>query len=163
MKQHCTQAGLRKNAQKPGMRQTALAAALPVWRWLAYLGIGIVVFGIVFAKTGGRLPDQYASFTAWRDAGDLVNLAIAGVFTGLIVALIKLFLDPVFLGIAERKSKRLIAQQLAVSITQVAVGVAAEGLLGAAASAGSSNEAPSGDFKTGGRGDFGGGGASGNF
>lgn len=143
--------------------QKAIVPAPARWRWLAYLGLGLIIFGIIFAKIGGSLPDHYASLAAWRDAGDLASLAISGVFTGLIVALTKMFLDPVFLGLAERKSKRLIAQQLAVSITQVAVGVAAEGLLSAAASAGSSNDSPAGGFTAGGGGDFGGGGASGNF
>lgn len=131
--------------------QKAIVPAPARWRCLAYLGLGLVIFGSIFAKIGGRLPDHYAS------------LAISGVFTGLIMALTKMFLDPVFLGLAERKSKRLIARQFAVSITQVAVGVAAEGLLSAAASAGSGNDSPAGDFTAGGGGDFGGGGASGTF
>ena len=101
----------------------------------------------------------------WRDADAGGNLAIAGVFSGLITALLKLFLDPVFLGVVQRKSALRIAEELVVSVAQTAVGVAAEGLLSAAASAASSDgdAAPCSGVSSGGSGDFGGGGASGKF
>jgi uncharacterized membrane protein YgcG len=79
--------------------------------------------------------------------------------------LLKLFLDPMFLGIAQRKSALRIAEDLAISVAQTAAGVAADGLLNAAASAASSggDSASSGGVTSGGGGDFGGGGASGRF
>ena len=139
---------------------------LPWWRWVLYLGSGLVIFGVIYIKIGGTVPVQYLQMAAWREADAIGNLAIAGVFSGLIVALITLFLDPVFLGFAQRKSAGRIAQDLAMSVAQTAVGVAAEGLLSAAvASAGSSGDdsASSGGMTSGGGGDFGGGGASGKF
>ena len=149
--------------QKHGARQTPRLTPLPRWRWWVYLGVGITIFGILFVRIGGGVPEPITSFAAWHDFADLTSLAISGVFTGLIVALIKIFFDPVFLGIAQRKSKLLIAEELGVFVTQVAVGVAAEGLLSAAASAGSDRDAPSGGITSGEGGDFGGGGASGKF
>nr|WP_295777631.1 hypothetical protein [Rhodoferax sp.] len=138
---------------------------LPWWRWLLYLGSGLVIYCIIYLKIGGTVPAHATQVAAWRDADAAGNLAIAGVFSGLIVALLKLFLDPVFLGIVHRKSALRIAQELAVSVAQTAVGVAAEGLLSAAAGAASSggDSASSGDVTSGGGGDFGGGGASGKF
>jgi uncharacterized membrane protein YgcG len=125
-----------------------------------------VIFSTIYLKIGGTVPVHFMQVTAWREADAIGNLAIAGVFGGLIMALIKLFLDPVFVGIAQRKSTLLIAQELAVSVAQTAVGVAAEGLLSAAvAGAGSSNgdSASAGGVSSGGGGDFGGAGASGKF
>lgn len=139
--------------------------ALPWWRWLLYLGSGLVIFSVIYLKIGGTVPAHAMQMAAWRDADAFGNLAIAGVFSGLIVTLIKLFLDPVFLGVAQRKSALRIAQDLAVSVAQTAVGVAAEGLLSAAADAAASggDSASSGGLTSGGGGDFGGGGASGKF
>jgi uncharacterized membrane protein YgcG len=114
---------------------------------------------------GGTVPEHFLHLAAWRGADALGYLAISGVFTGLIVALLKLFLDPVFLGVVERKSALRIAEDLAISVAQTAAGVAADGLLNAAASAASSggDSASSGGVTSGGGGDFGGGGASGRF
>lgn len=142
-----------------------LVPTLPWWRWLLYLGSGLVVYSIIYLKIGGTVPVHLTQVEAWRDVGAVGNLAISGVFSGLIVALLKLFLDPVFLGIAQRKSALRIAQDLAVSVAQTAVGVAAEGLLSAAAGAASSggDSASSGGVTSGGGGEFGGGGASGKF
>jgi hypothetical protein len=105
--------------------------ALPWWRWVLYLGSGLVVFSVIYIKIGGTVPGRFMQMAAWREAGAIGNLAIAGVFSGLIVALIVLFLDPVFLGFAQRKSAVRIARDLAMSVAQTAVGVAAEGLLSA--------------------------------
>lgn len=152
-------------AQKKMAPPHAALPALPWWRWLLYLGSGVVVFGVIYLNIGGTVPAHFLAVAAWRDADAFGNLAIAGVFSGLIVTLIKLFLDPVFLGVAQRKSALRIAQDLAVSVAQTAVGVAAEGLLSAAAGAASSgaDSASSGGVTSGGGGDFGGGGASGRF
>ncbi len=136
---------------------------LPQWRWLIYAGTAGVIFTVIFVKIGGELPYPIASLAAWRDSGEWAHVAISAVFTGLIVALIKILFDLVLLGIAQRKSKLRIAEELATFVTQVAVGVAAEGLLTAAASAGSSSDAAPGGVSSGGGGDFGGGGASGDY
>jgi uncharacterized membrane protein YgcG len=148
--------------QKNGVRAPAANLALPYWRWLIYLGVGGIIFCVIFVKIGGVIPDKYASLDAWRESDALGNLAISGVFTGLIVGLIKLFFDPVFLGIAQRKSTLSIAEDLALSVAKVAAGVVIEGVLDAAASSASGGDSGSGDFKGGG-GSFGGGGASGDF
>ena len=139
--------------------------ALPWWRWLLYLASGLAVFCTIYTKIGGIVPEHFMRMAAWHDADAMGSLAIAGVFSGLIMALVKIFLDPVFLGMAQRKSAMRIAQELAVSVAQTAVGVAAEGLLSAAAGAASSggDSKSSGGVASGGAGDFGGGGASGKF
>ena len=152
----------KSSVPKNGAHARVPEVALPYWRWLIYFGAGGVIFCVIFFKIGGVIPDQYASFDAWRETDALANLAISGVFTGLIATLLKLFLDPVFLGIAQRKSKLAIAKDLLVSVATTAVGVAAEGLLEAAASNATSGDSAGSDFKGGG-GSFGGGGASGNF
>jgi len=149
-------------SKKNGAHPQAAKVALPYWRWLIYLGAGGVIFCVIFLKIGGKVPDQTMSLDAWRESDALANLAISGVFTGLIVRLLKLFLDPVFLGIAQRKSKLTIAKDLLVSVAATAAGVAAEGLLEAAASNAASGDSAGSDFKGGG-GSFGGGGASGDF
>ena len=139
---------------------------LPWWRWLLYLGSWLVIGSVIYLKIGGEVPAHFMQLTAWRDADAFGNLAIAGVFSGLIVGLFTFFIDQILLGIAQRKSAAWIAQNLAVSVAQTAIGVAAEGLLSAAvANAGSSNgdSASSGGVTSGGGGDFGGGGASGKF
>ena len=139
---------------------------LPWWRWLLYLGSWLVIVSVIYLKIGGQVPSHFMQVAAWRDADEFGNLAIAGVFSGLIVALFTFFLDQMFLGIAQRKSAARIAQELAISVAQTAIGVAAEGLLSAAvANAGSSkgDSASSGGVTSGGGGDFGGGGASGKF
>ena len=132
------------------------------WRWALYAGVGVAVFCIIFLKIGGSIPGQLFSLAAWRELDPLANLAISGVFTGLILALVKIFLDPVFQGIAERRPRLLIAEDLALSVVQVSAGVAAEGLLNAASSPGS-RDGGEGGFSSGGGGNFGGGGASGKF
>ena len=139
--------------------------ALPRWRWPLYLGSGLAVFCTIYTKIGGTVPEYFMHLTAWHDADAMGNLAIAGVFSGLIMALVKIFLDPVFLGMAQRKSALQIGEELAVSVAQTAVGVAAEGLLTAAAGAASSggDSKSSGGVTSGGAGNFGGGGASGKF
>ena len=144
------------------MRDNAPNVVLPYWRWLIYLGVGGIIFCVIYVKIGGAIPDRYASLNAWRESDALGNLAISGVFTGLIVGLITLFFDPVFLGIAQRKSKLMIAKDLLVSVAATAVGVAAEGIVEAAASNAGSGDSAGSDFKGGG-GSFGGGGASGDF
>ncbi len=154
----------RESVQKP-VRPHAALPALPWWRWLLYLGSGLAIFSVIYLNIGGTVPEHFLHLAAWRGADALGYLAISGVFTGLIVALLKLFLDPVFLGVVERKSALRIAEDLAISVAQTAAGVAADGLLNAAASAASSggDSASSGGVTSGGGGDFGGGGASGRF
>ncbi len=154
----------RESAQTP-VRPHAALPALPWWRWLLYLGSGLAIFSAIYVKIGGTVPMHFMHVAAWHEADALGNLGIAGVFSGLIVALLKLFLDPVFLGVVERKSALRIAEDLAISVAQTAAGVAADGLLNAAASAASSggDSASSGGVTSGGGGDFGGGGASGRF
>ena len=122
--------------------------SLSRWRWALYAGVGAAVFCIIFLKIGGSIPGRIFSLSAWRESALWANLAISGVFTGLILALVKLFLDPVFQGIAVRRPKLLIAEDLALSMVQVSAGVAAEGLINAASSSGSKD---------------GGGGSSGRF
>ena len=150
-------------ARTEGLQPNGTVAVLPRWRWLFYLGSATAIVAIIFSNIGGVMPAHATSMAAWEESGELDKLAISGIFTALIVALIKIFLDPVFLGIAQRKSNVLIAKELAVSIAATAAGVAAEGLLSAAAGAGSGSDAPSGGMTSGNGGDFGGGGASGKF
>ena len=141
---------------------------LPRWRWLVYLGLGLAVFFMVFVGVGGQWPRELFSLKAWAAStrgGELI--LITGVFGGLIMALLKLFLDPVFLGIAQHRSALELAGDLAVTVAATAAGVAAEGLLNAAASAassgGDSGSQPGAAASSGGGGDFGGGGASGRY
>lgn len=154
-----------QGVQKGTLSPRAPLPALPWWRWLLYLGGGLAIFSVIYLNIGGTVHEHFLHVAAWRGADALGNLGIAGVFSGLIVALLKLFLDPVFLGVVERKSALRIAEDLAISVAQTAAGVAADGLLNAAASAASSggDSASSGGVTSGGGGDFGGGGASGRF
>ena len=148
---------------KPKPKPAKLPPASPSrWRWALYAGVGASVFCIIFLKIGGNVPVRIFSLAAWRDSDPLANLAISGVFTGLILALVKIFLDPVFQGIAERRPKLLIAEDLALSVVKVSAGVAAEGLINAASSSGSKDDGGTG-FSSGGGGNFGGGGATGKF
>lgn len=149
-------------SQKAGARAKSNAPALPRWRWLIYVGATMIIFGVLFVKMDVVIPEHYSSFAGWYDSDSLTNLVGSIIFTCLIVTLLKLFLDPVFLGIAQRKSKLAIAKDLLVSVAATAAGVAAEGLLEAAASSASSGDSGGSDFKGGG-GSFGGGGASGDF
>ncbi|QBB69970.1 hypothetical protein ELE36_06115 [Pseudolysobacter antarcticus] len=148
--------------QKNGARAKAPAVALPRWRWPLYLAIAAGVFSILFVKIGVVIPDQYLSLAAWQDSDGLTRLVGTTLFTALIMALIKLFLDQVLLGIAQRKSTLSIAGDLAISMAKVAAGVVVEGVIDAAASSASGGDSGSGEFKGGG-GSFGGGGASGDF
>ena len=144
---------------KPAKRQKALPSR---WRWAFYGGVGAAVFCVIFLKIGGGVPARIFSFAAWRESDALANLVISGVFSGLILALVKIFLDPVFQGIAERRPKLAIAEDLALSVVQVSAGVAAEGLINAASSSASKGDGGTG-FSSGSGGNFGGGGASGKF
>lgn len=128
-----------------------------------YAAMAAAIGWIIFVKIGGVLPKPFTSVAAWRESDGLAPLAISAVFTGLIVALLKIFLDLVLLGMAQRKSNRRIAEELGTLVAQVAVGVAAEGLFAAAAGAGSSRDSATDGVSSGGGGDFGGGGASGKF
>ena len=132
------------------------------WRWALYAGVGAAAFCVIFLKIGGGIPARIFSFAAWRESDPLANLAISGVFSSLILALDKIFLDPVFQGIAERRPKLAIAEDLALSVVQVSAGVAADGLIHAASSSASKGDGGAG-FSSGGGGNFGGGGASGKF
>lgn len=154
----------RESVRKP-VRPHAPLIVLPGWRWLLYLASGLGIFSVVYLKIGGTVPEHFMRVASWKEANALGNLGIAGVFSGLIVALLKMYADQVFLGIAQRKSALRIAQELAVSVAQTAAGVAAEGLLNAAASSAASggDGASSDGVTSGGGGDFGGGGASGRF
>ena len=154
---------MTKKRQAKAMQERLPLPPLPRWRWLAYATIAGIVFAIIFVKIGGVLPRPVMSLAAWRDSGQLAYLGASIVFSGLIVALIKIFFDQVLLGFVQRKSKRVIAEELGVLVAQVAVGVAADGLISAAASAGSSSDSQAGGISSGGGGDFGGGGASGRF
>ncbi|MES2948269.1 MAG: hypothetical protein V4858_06985 [Pseudomonadota bacterium] len=163
MKNKCA-AQKSAGAQALARRHKTPLPPLPRWRWLVYLAMASILLGIIFVEIGGGLPTPWTSFAAWQASGELGNLAIAAVFSGLIVALIKIFFDLVLLGMAQRKSKLEIAEEVGILVAQVAVGVAAQGLLTAAASAASSSNASSGGASSsGGGGDFGGGGASGTF
>ena len=122
------------------------------------------MFCVIFVKIGGGAPARIFGFAAWRESDLLANLAISGVFSGLILALVKIFFDPVFQGIAERKPTLAIAEDLALSVVQVSAGVAADGLIHAAAGASASKGADGGTvISLGGGGNFGGGGAPGRF
>ena len=141
---------------------------MPRWRWLVYLALGLIVFFLVFVGVGGRLPHEVFSLNAWvasTRGGELI--LITGVFGGLIMALLKLFLDPVFLGIAQHRSSLELGVDLVATVAATAAGVAADGLLNAAASAtasgGDSGSQPGAAESSGGGGDFGGGGASGRY
>ena len=160
---------MSRTKPKPNRFTATAQLPLPWWRWWVYLASTILVFSMVFVGVGGTWPVNVLSLNAWKDAsrgGEFI--VITGVLGGLIMALLKLFLDPVFLGIAQRRSKLELVGDLATSVALTAVGVAAEGLLNAAASAnGSSNDesggGSGGGVSSGGGGNFGGGGASGNF
>jgi uncharacterized membrane protein YgcG len=161
----------QKSFQKAKSDQTqasisrAPLPALPRWRWFLYLAIGLVVYCTVYTKIGGIVPEHFMRIASWREADALGNLAIAAVFGFLIMGLVKIFADQIFLGIVQRKSALRITQELTASVVQVAVGVAAEGMLNAAAGAATSGgDSSSADGVTsGGGGDFGGGGATGKF
>jgi uncharacterized membrane protein YgcG len=142
---------------------------LPRWRWLVYLAMAVAVFLLVFVKVGGSWPLDVFSLNAWMAStrgGELI--LITGVFGGLTMALLKLFLDPVFLGIAQRRSSLELAGELAATVAATGAGVAAEGLLSAAVSAassggGNSDGSAGGGISSGGGGSFGGGGATGKY
>lgn len=160
---------MSRSSLKSPLCAASLAPALPRWRWLVYLATAMGVFYLVFDKVGGNWPHEVFSLTAWKAStrgGEAI--LITGVFGGLIMALVKLFLDPIFLGIAQRRSKRELAGELAATIALTAAGVAADGLLSAAASAassagGNSDESAGAGTASGGGGSFGGGGATGRY
>jgi hypothetical protein len=131
------------------------------WRLLVYLGAGIVIFWIIFLKLGGVVPEHFASFAAWRDGDAFSYFMPSFIITGFIVSLLCLFIEPVFFGIAQHKSKLAIAEDIAVSVATTAASVAIDVALDAVIGS-SSDDSASGEFKAGG-GSFGGGGASGNF
>lgn len=56
------------------------------------------------------------NLTAWHDSGEWPHLGISIVFSGLMVVLLKIFFDQVLLGIVQRKSKRVIAEELGVLV-----------------------------------------------
>ena len=146
--------------QEPNINAMPQHYPLSRWRWLVYLSTGIIIFILIFLKVGAGSPDQYATLGAWLEPSAMGAICVSGIFTGLIVALLKIFLDPVFLGVAQRKSKLLIAEELVVSVAETAIGVALVGTLSAAASSASGSE--SGEL-TGGGGSFSGGGSSGSY
>ena len=133
---------------------------LPRWRWLVYLGTGVIIFIIILLKVGAGRPDQYATLGVWLEPSARGAMCVSGIFTGLIVALLKILLDPVLLGVAQRKCKLSIAEELVVCVAETAIGVAVDGTLSVAASSASSSE--SGEL-TGGGGGFSGGGSSGSY
>ncbi len=131
----------------------------PLWSWIIYgllwpcITIWIIqFFGKVALYDPARTTHDY-----------LVGLAMAGVPAALVVGLLRLFLDPIFTGLAQNRSKVDMAEELLDSVALVGTGVAAEGLATAAVNNASSNDAPAADNFTGGGGDFNGGGASGKF
>ena len=146
--------------QEPNINAMPQHYPLSRWRWLVYLSTGVIIFILIFLKVGTGSPDQYATLGAWLEPSAMGAICVSGIFTGLIVALLKIFLDPVFLGVAQRKSKLLIAEELVVSVAETAIGVAVAGTLSAVTSSASGSE--SGEL-TGGGGSFSGGGSSGSY
>jgi hypothetical protein len=131
----------------------------PLWSWIIYgllwpcITIWIIqFFGKVALYDPARTTHDY-----------LAGLAMAGVPAALAVGLLRLFLDPIFTGLAQQRSKLDMAEELLDSVALVGSGVAAEGLATAAVNSVSNNDAPATDNFTGGGGDFNGGGASGKF
>ena len=89
----------------------------------------------------------------------LFDFGVAGIPGGLVVALVKIFADPILIGLAAKRSKIDMAEELLDSVALSAVVAAGEGTLGAVG--GGSSGADSGGGFSGGGGSSGGGGASG--
>ena len=131
----------------------------PLWSWIIYALLWPCVTIWIIQFFG-----KVALFDPARSTHDyLVGLAMAGVPAALVVGLLRLFLNPIFTGLAQNRSKVDMAEELLDSVALVGTGVAAEGLATAAVNSASSNDAPAADNFTGGGGDFNGGGASGKF
>ena len=156
--QKIARAGLKaakpKRANSPKKPVTA-----PLWSWIVYALLWLCVTIWIIQFFG-----KVALYDPARSTHDyLIGLAMAGVPAALVVGLLRLFLDPIFTGLAQNRSKVDMAEELLDSVALVGTGVAAEGLATAAVNSASSNDAPAADNFTGGGGDLNGGGASGKF
>ena len=133
-------------------------AAPSKWSWLAYGVIWVGVSAWIVHHFGGLELSDSTQPPSER----LVAFGVAAIPGGLVVALVKIFADPILIGIAAKRSKVDMAEELLDSVALTAVGVAGEAALdaaaGAASDAGSGGEG--GGF-SGGGGSSGGGGASG--
>jgi uncharacterized membrane protein YgcG len=131
----------------------------PLWSWIIY-GLLWPCVTIWIIQFFGKV----ALFDSARSTQDYVaGLAMAGVPAALVVGLIRLFIDPILIGLAQKRSKVDMAEELLDSVALIGTGVAAEGMATAAANSAGSADAPAADNFTGGGGDFNGGGASGKF
>jgi uncharacterized membrane protein YgcG len=143
-----------KRANSPKKPVTA-----PRWSWIIYALLWPCVTIWIIQFFG-----KVALFDSARSTQDYVaGLAMAGIPAALVVALIRLFLDPILIGLAQKRSKVDMAEELLDSVALIGTGVAAEGMATAAANSAGSADAPAADNFTGGGGDFNGGGASGKF
>jgi len=125
---------------------------------LSMLPVGMLIFIIIFRKSGGKFP---------LAAGDSTDPYFFGfVFAVLIPLLVYIFIvDKILRGVVMKRSGEAIAKDVATDIAKSAAVIAAEVVLdavvGGSASAGSSSS--SGSSTKGGGGEFGGGGASGGY
>ena len=127
------------------------------WSWLAYAVIWFGVSAMILRHLGGvPLYDPTRPLVE-----SLFFFGVAGIPGGLVTALIKIFADPIFIGVAEKRSKVDMAEELLDTVALAAVGVAAEGALDAATGAMSGGSSGDDGF-SGGGGSSGGGGASGS-
>ena len=139
------------------------APSLPAWRWLLYAAIGAAVFVFVYWGSGGSLttdPQRIDLNPASRDAGFFGLL-----FGGLSLAAARLLVDPVFIGLSQRRSRMALAGELAVEVLKTGADIAAGVVIDAAIGGASGGSSPSkaGSGSPGGGGRSGGGGASGRF
>ncbi len=139
------------------------APRLPPWRWALYAALGAAVFVFVYWGSNGPMtldPQVLDRNPASRDAGFFGTL-----FGVLSMVMARLFLNPVFIGLAERRSKAALAKQLAVDVLQagaeIAGGIVMDAVTGG--SSGGSSSGSSGSGGPGGGGRSGGGGASGRY
>ncbi|MGC2061873.1 MAG: hypothetical protein WA610_02775 [Thermodesulfovibrionales bacterium] len=132
------------------------------WRILSIfsmLPFGMILFYVIFSKSGGKFP---------LAAGDSTDPYFFGfLFAVLIPAIVYIFIvDKILKGIVMRRPGKDIAKDVAVDVAKTAAVMAAEIVVDAAlggSSAGSSSSSSSGGGTKGGGGEFGGGGASGGY
>ena len=135
-------------------------AAPPRWSWLLYAVVWFAVSTWILRRFGGL--GLYDSSRSPLEC--LFDFGVAAIPGGLVVALIKIFIDPILMGIAQKRSKVDLAEELLDSVALTAAAAAGEGVLSAVGDGveGGSGGGSSGGGFSGGGGSSGGGGASGS-
>src|SRR5262249_32121657 len=107
----------------------ARARRYVLWAWPAYVVVAIGIFFAVSRGSGGTLQ---------RDA-----IFFGFLFGVLGIALLKAFVDPVLRGLAARRSKTALAEELVVDVAKTGAEIAVTTVLDAALGGGASSSSGS--------------------